>query len=79
MENRLVKGIEITFDAQTVRQIEILRQEDGNVSVRIHCTELSRTHDFLFGDMKHALEFYESLWQLLTSYKEQMVEVSDMG
>ena len=79
MEVKLVKGNEITFDLQTIREIEILRQGDGNVSVRVHCNGLSTTHDFLFGGMKYALEFYESLWQASTSSKEQMVKVGDMS
>ena len=79
MENKLVKDNEITFDLRTIREIEILRQDGGNVSVKVHCNGLDQTHDFLFGGMKSALEFYESLWQASTLCKEQMVEVGDMS
>lgn len=79
MENTLVGGVQFTFDPQTIHEIEIIRQKDGTVSVRLHCGGLNPRHDFLFPNMKHALEFYKSFWQLLTSYKEQMVEVTDIG
>lgn len=79
METKLVKGKEITFDLRTIREIEICRQDGGNVSVKVHCSGLDQTQDFLFGGMKRALEFYESLWQASTLCKEQMVEVGDIS
>lgn len=79
MENTLVGSVEFTFDPQTIHEIEIIRQEDGAVSVRLHGDGLTPRHDFLFPNMKHALEFYKSFWRLLTSYQEQMVEVTDIG
>jgi len=68
------------FDPDDLEKVEIVRETNGPVQVRLFCRSTGEVVTFDFSKMKKAIKFYEKVWssRTLPGDDEELVEVSNV-